>query len=93
MPENMKEVTMPPDVQWVACDSTNLGRYGYSPSRQALIVEFINRQREPVATWQYAGPEAQSMYEQMKDAESVGGFFRSNVRNNENLKASEVKPS
>lgn len=48
----------------------------YSPSKQELYIRFHSG-----ATWTYSGV-AQSTYESLIAAPSVGKYFQSNIRNN-----------
>ncbi len=84
----MPTLGIPTDIVWAEpVESSNVERYGYSASREALIVEFKGNKK----VWQYAGPEAVTLFVKMQEAPSAGRFFFAHVRNNGQLKAEELK--
>ena len=84
---------LPDDIQWVEAigadgqKSTNITRYAYSASREAVIVEFVKNKK----IWQYAGPTAISLFVALQAAPSQGSFFFKHIRNNEDLTVTELK--
>lgn len=82
---------IPMDTEWIECESSNLARYGYSQIRKAIVVQFKDKQGNPLNHWQYQGEKALGLFQKMLIAESVGKFFFANIRNNDQLKGEELK--
>ena len=64
--------------------SSNINSIGYDEKSMTLEVEFYNQK-----VYAYT-PISQEGYSLLMNAESIGSFFAKNIKNNSNIKCTEV---
>ena len=76
-PEQIARIFM----EWTAVESSQISEVGYDAATSTLGIRFKPGKKSPASEYHYANVPT-SVYENLVMADSVGGFFTENIKNN-----------
>lgn len=75
-----KQFSAPPEIQMVQVDSSQIYAWGYSPEKQKLRVQFLNK-GAPAGIYEYQNVTPEH-WATLTGAESAGSMFHKLIKNN-----------
>jgi hypothetical protein len=80
-----------PDIVRQPVNSSNIKSVGHDKGTNTLEVEFHGRSvKDPTKIYRYS-PVTETAYLEMIKADSIGGYFGKNIRNNPNITCNQIQ--
>lgn len=73
-------------------NSSNIASLGYDETTRTMEAEFYGRRNQPNKVFRYH-PITPDGYKELFNAESIGSYFNTHIKNNPNVWFVEVTPS